>query len=124
MKRIIIALSLLLFVTLASVVTYFTAENAIDKTQKALNVCFDKEDDETLDALKLEKALKAWEYNKKYLFVITFHEDFSEIEKNMTDLKYLVKEPDFNESSKICYKISLMFDEMRKEFSVSFENIF
>ncbi len=124
MKRLIVAVILLFFSAGASFVTGFVAENAIEKTKDALMMCVQDTYGEKQAHEKIEQALDAWHRNKKFLFAITVHDDFSEIEKNMTELSYYAKRPDCEKISKISYETWLLLDDLREDFSISAENIF
>lgn len=124
MKRTVVASLLLVLIFVTAAVTFSSAQNAIEKTCQALEACTEKEKNENLDALKTRDALKTWENNKKILFALMFHDDFSDIENNMTELEYCLKNSDFDESVKICAETSAMLVKLRDELGVSFENIF
>lgn len=124
MKRMIIALVLLGIIICTAFVTFSLAENAIDKTCVALNECTRKGKNEKTDSLKIREAVSVWNSNKKIIYAVMFHEDFSETEKCMAELEYLSRHNDFSRSSQICAEIELLLRNKKEETNISFENIF
>ncbi len=124
MKRMIIALVLLGIIICTAFVTSDLARNAIDKTCVALNDCIQKKGNETLYPFKIRDAVSVWNRNKKIIYAVMFHEDFSEIEKCMAELEYQSRHNDFSRSSQICAEIELLLINKKEETNISFENIF
>lgn len=124
MKRFVIALALLSCVVFGNFIITSVSENAIKETRDTLLLCAEKEEDISLDVIKIKTALGTWEKNRKILYMFMFHDDFSEIEKNMVKLRYLSEHPDFAEIKRISIENSMMLDDKRNHFFVNLENIF
>lgn len=124
MKRFVIAIILLVGIVSGNFVITSASENAIKETSDAFLSCAEKEKDISLDVIKIKTALNTWEKNKRLLYMFMFHDDFSEIEKNMVKLRFLSEFPDFSEIKRISLEISMMLDNKRGDFHVNLENIF
>ncbi|MBR6647586.1 MAG: hypothetical protein IKL09_08745 [Clostridia bacterium] len=124
MKRFVIAIVLLTCVAFGNLFITYVSENAIKETRDAILLCAEKEKDISLDVIKIKTALNTWEKNRKIMYMFMFHDDFSEIEKNMVKLRYLSEYPDFLEIKRISLENSMMLDDKSNHFRVNFENIF
>lgn len=124
MKRFFIALALLAGIITSTACTSFTAAQKLKETSAAVLRCSEAEQNEKLDTKNLKQAVSVWEKNRHFLFAVTFHDDFSEIEEKMTMLRYYSSHPDFAESSKISYESGLMLSSLAEDFYVTLENIF
>lgn len=124
MKRFVIAIVLLACIVFGNLFITFVSENAIKETRDAFLSCAEKEKDNSLDVIKIKTALNTWEKNKRLLYMFMFHDDFSEIEKNMVTLRYLSEFPDFSEIKRISLENSIMLEDKINHFHVNLENIF
>lgn len=124
MKRFFISLALLAVIVLGTAFTSFTAGKKLEESGKAILMCTEKEENENMDSLKIKEAIRVWEKNRKFLFAVTFHDDFSEIEEKITELEFYSFKPDFNKSSKISYETGMLLKSLAEDFYVTLENIF
>ncbi len=124
MKRFFIALALLAGIVFTAAFTSFAAARKLEETGAAVLRCAEKEQLEDLDLKNIKEAIGVWDENRRFLFAVTFHDDFSEIEGKMTELQFYSLHPDFAESSKISYEAGTMLKELAADFYVSLENIF
>lgn len=120
MKRFFIALALLVTIISGTVFTSFTAGKKLEESGSAVLACAEK----GADSQKIKEAIRVWEKNRKFLFAVTFHDDFSEIEGKITELEYYSSHPDSEKSSKISYETGMMLKELAEDFYVTLENIF
>lgn len=124
MKRMAIALILLVIIVCTAFVTSYVAGIAIDETCEVLKECALKSKNEKPDFLKTDKVISEWNRNKVILYVIMFHEDFSKIEENMIKLKFLSEQQNLQQSSQLCVETELLLRNKKEEIRVSFENVF
>lgn len=124
MKRFVIALALLVSVVSATAFTSFVASRKLEQSAAAVLVCTEKQKSQKADSAKIREAISVWEKNRAFLFAVTFHDDFSEIEGKITELKYYSFNPDFSKSSKISYETGMFLKGLAKDFYVTLENIF
>lgn len=124
MKRFFVALALLAVIVSGAAFTSFTAGKKLEESGKAILTCMEKGENESVDSAKIKDAIKVWEKNREFLFAVTFHDDFSEIEGKITELEFYSVHPDFDKSSKISYETGTQLRELAKDFYVTLENIF
>lgn len=124
MKRFFIALALLAVIITSASVTSFTAAKKLKETGSAVLSSSEIGTEESRNTEKLRKAVKLWDKNRRFLFVVTFHDDFSEIEEMMTSLEYYSLNPDFEKSAEICYQAGALLTSLAEDFYVTLENIF
>lgn len=124
MKRFFVSLALLAVIVSGTAFTSFTAGRKLEEAADAILTCTEKEDNEKEDSVKIKKAVEVWEKNRRFLFAVTFHDDFSEIEGKITELEFYSLNPDFSKSAKISYETGVMLNELAKDFYVTLENIF
>ncbi len=120
----IIALLLLGIIVCTAFVTSHIVGNAIEKTCDALKECAVKEQNEKYNSLKISEAVSVWNRNKKILYAVMYHEDFSEIEKNMLELECLSQYNNFAQCDCLCARTELLLRNKKEEIKVNFENVF
>lgn len=124
MKRMIIAVILLVIIVCTAFVTSCVAGIAIDETCETLKECALKSKNEKPDFFKTDKVVSEWNRNKVILYATMFHEDFFKIEENMIKLKILSEQQKFQQSSQLCVETELLLRNKKEEIKVSFENVF
>lgn len=123
MKRFVIAILLLVVVSVVCLCITCVAQNAIEETKDALLSCAEKEENISLNVIRIENALNTWEKNKKILYVSMFHDDLSEIENKMITLRYLADYPEYGEISRISRESAMMLGNLKDNFHANVENI-
>lgn len=123
MKRFVIAIVLLIGVAGISFGITYAAEDATEETKNALLSCDGQEENGSPDIIKVRTALNTWEKNRKILYMFMFHDDFSEIEKNMITLCLLTDEPDSEEISRVSRESAMLLENMKDNFRVNLANI-
>lgn len=124
MKRMIIALLLFAGIVCTAMAASNLAENAIEKTCIALRECTRKDENKKIKILKISEAVSTWNRNKKTLYAVMLHDDFSEIEKNMLELENLLQHNELMQIDSLCDKTELLLRNKKEEIQVNFENIF
>lgn len=124
MKRMVIALILLVIIVCTAFVTSYVAGIAIDETCETLKECALKSKNEKSAFIEIDETVSKWNRNKVILYVIMFHEDFFKIEENMIKLKILSEQQKFQQSSQLCVETELLLRNKKEEIKVSFENVF
>ncbi len=106
MKRIIIALILLLSAISVSVWSNISFEKNMENFSFAINnliVCSQNSTDEKLEK-ETRKVVDAWYDSSAFLHSLVAHEGMDELEKSITSLPLLLKHSDREEFRKECIK--------------------
>lgn len=70
-----------------------------------------------------EKFKNYWDKNSKILGMLVHHEHLEEIEQNISELESGIEEKEWSEVSKSCKCAKSKFENLKKTYEVSLENI-
>ncbi len=111
MKRLIIAVSMLSAAIIFCVAEKFIISDATDELCSAFEECLVKEKNEKLYRVKVEKAVALLEEKKTVLYIFIPRNELDELENNADELRFFVKNSDYNECFKVCF---LAFENLKR----------
>ena len=94
-----------------------------DKSQFFLNEIEDCKEDFSRSKEIYERFKDYWDKNSKILGMLVHHEHLEEIEQDISELESGIEEKEWLEVSKSCKCAKSKFENLKKTYEVSLENI-
>lgn len=123
MKRLIIAVSLFVAAITFCVIGNLIITDTTDELAACFEKCSVKEDNKKLYMAKVNKALGMWEEKKTVFYIFLPESELEELENNMDELNFFVKNSDYNQCPQVCFVSFKILKRINGGFSPGIRSI-